>query len=96
VAAVVFDALAVPGGADSIAALRATPGVFGFLTDFHRHLKPVWIANGAQALYKDANLPTKGVAGVTVGAKAKADVASFVKSAARRYFDRDLPGGLRT
>ena len=95
VASVLFDALAIPGGAASIEKLAATPGVAPFLTGFHRHLKPVWLAPEATDLYEEVQLPVEGMPGIAVGGGAKA-IDAFARSLARRFHDRELPAALRT
>jgi catalase len=90
VASVLFDALAIPGGAASIEKLGATPGLVPFLAGFHRHLKPVWLAPEANDLYEEVQLGVEGMPGITVGGGAKA-IDAFARSLARRFHDRKLP-----
>jgi len=95
-ASVLFDGVAVPGGAKAVEALRALGQVSEFLRDQYRHAKPLVALGAAQDLLASAGvsatLPSgEPDPGVIVEASPEAAVRKFVKALARhRHYEREV------
>jgi len=63
---VVYDAVFVPGGAPSIAALRADGDAVHFVSEAFKHAKAIAASGDGAALLQAANVP-KGASGVVIG-----------------------------
>ena len=94
--AVLFDAVAVPGGKAGVKELGTLGHVLEFLKDQYRHAKPMLALGAASALFESAGvsatLPSdEPDPGVLLEAEARAAVAKFVKAIARhRHYEREL------
>ncbi|MBL8541406.1 MAG: catalase [Betaproteobacteria bacterium] len=97
VASTLFDAVAVPGGAGHVNALRANPRSAFFVAESFRHLKGIYAATGATALLEDAGVvhgegTTQDIPGVVVpasGGTTPKDIQAFIEVIAKhRAWDR--------
>ena len=93
---VVWDAVVVPDGKDSIAALSKSGHALEFLKDQYRHCKPMLLLGGASALLDATGIPPalpngKPDPGLLLrNGAAKAAVADFVAALSlHRHFDRE-------
>jgi catalase len=94
---VLFDAVYIPGGTASVAALQADPAALEFVFEAYKHCKVIAAAGAGAALLEAANVsPAKSKAkdaGIVVseGANDKM-MASFVAAIAKhRIWDREKP-----
>ena len=101
-ASVLYDAIYVPGGTISVAALAAEPDAIQFLNEAFKHCKPIGAAKDAVELLNETNfsrkLPTTFteaevmLSGIIIG-DGDADMAGiFIKAIAQhRFWDREKP-----
>ena len=93
--AVLYDAVALPSGADAVSALRADGRTLEFIKDQYRHCKPILAAGASQALLDacgiKAALPNgKPDPGLVVTADADTGIGQFVAAIAKhRHFARE-------
>jgi catalase len=108
-ASVLYDAVFVPGGEASVAALSAEPYVEEFLQETFHHCKPIAASGEGVALLEMCGLPGVGLAGedgesgglvidqgvvTTRGAEVKALADAFIISIAQhRHFERTTRPG---
>ncbi len=95
VSSVLFDAVAVPSGKESLAALAASPAFARFVQEAHRHAKALWIGAGADALLDSAGIDSSAASqmrGVVASGRsgfAKGDLIGFTDAiAAHRHWAR--------
>jgi catalase len=96
--AVLFDALAVPGGKAAVTHLGNLGHALEFLKDTYRHAKPILALGAAAALVENAGIPSVLLSGepdpgLLIGKQSSATDAlkSFVKAIARhRHHEREL------
>jgi catalase len=93
--AVLYDAVALPDGADAVSALRIDGRTLEFIKDQYRHCKPILAAGASQALLDacgiKATLPNgKPDPGLVVTADADTGIGQFVAAIAKhRHFARE-------
>jgi catalase len=93
--AVLYDAMALPDGADAVSALRIDGRTLEFIKDQYRHCKPILAAGASQALLDvcgiKATLPNgKPDPGLVVTADADTGIGQFVAAIAKhRHFARE-------
>ncbi len=88
-----FDALALPDGADAVAALERDGHTMEFIKDQFRHCKTIVAFGASRALLERAGLPLDGKdAGLVLGkaGAAQAAIAAFIAGVAmHRHFERE-------
>ncbi len=88
-----FDALALPDGAEAVAALARDGHTMEFIKDQFRHCKTVVAFGASSALLERAGVPVDGKdAGVVLGKPggAQAAIAAFIGGVAKhRHFERE-------
>jgi catalase len=95
--AVLFDAVALPDGADAIAALSADGRALEFVKDQYRHCKPMLVPGSASQILDKAGIPQRlpdgqPDPGVVLGASGDATtlVEAFIEALAKhRHFARE-------
>jgi len=93
--AVLFDAVAVPGGQKALAELGASGHVAEFLKDQYRHAKPLLALGGAAELFELAGVSSRLPSGapdpgVLLEKEAGGALPKFVKAIARhRHYERE-------
>jgi catalase len=97
---VVYDAVFVPGGEKSVAALVAFPLAVDFVKEAYQHYKPIAAAAEGVQLLAKAEVPTSSDEGkdssahgvvTTTGRDISGFVKAFIKAiAAHRHFDRQV------
>lgn len=101
-ASVFYDAVYVPGGTNSVAALEADPDAIHFLNEAWKHCKAIAADADAmqvlEATYFKKKLPadfseeTVLEEGIVIGAKAESIAAVFIKAIAQhRFWEREKP-----
>jgi catalase len=96
--AVLFDAVAVPGGAEASKLLGSLGHALEFLKDQYRHAKPILALGAGSDLVESAGIPAvlpsgEPDPGVLVAKEGKAEkaLAAFVKAIARhRHHEREI------
>nr|WP_295864586.1 catalase [uncultured Chitinophaga sp.] len=86
-ASVLFDAVYVPGGADSVATLQQHPDAIRFINEAYRHCKPIAVAGEGLQLLKAAKVPPEEAPGVIISGQAKAFIAAIAQ---HRFWEREL------
>lgn len=85
-ASVLFDAVYVPGGADSVASLQQHPDAIRFVNEAYRHCKPLAVASEGLQLLKATLVPPEEAPGVVVSGQAKAFIAAIAQ---HRFWERE-------
>lgn len=89
-ASVLYDAVYVPGGENSVAALLGNPDAVHFLNEAYRHCKPIAIDEDAREVLKSTYFGNAPGAGVVIGENAKTLAAEFVRAIAQhRFWERE-------
>lgn len=102
-ASVLYDAVYVPGGTNSVATLKSEADAVHFLNQAFKHCKPIAADDGArellEATYFASRLPENGSEstvlseGVVINSNVKKLAAQFVKAIAmHRFWEREKPG----
>ncbi|SJZ57302.1 catalase [Chitinophaga eiseniae] len=86
-ASVLFDAVYVPGGADSIAVLQQHPDAIRFVNEAYRHCKPVAVAGDGLQLLRATMVPPEEAPGVVISGQVKAFIAAIAQ---HRFWEREL------
>ncbi|QJB39660.1 catalase [Chitinophaga oryzae] len=86
-ASVLFDAVYVPGGAESVATLQQHPDAIRFVNEAYRHCKPVAVAGEGLQLLKATRVPPEEASGVVISGQAKAFIAAIAQ---HRFWEREL------
>ncbi|QJB33184.1 catalase [Chitinophaga oryzae] len=86
-ASVLFDAVYVPGGAESVATLQQHPDAIRFVNEAYRHCKPVAVAGEGLQLLKATRVPPEEAPGVVISGQAKAFIAAIAQ---HRFWEREL------
>lgn len=84
---IAFDAVFVPGGADSVKALSGDGVALHYVLEAYKHLKAITLAGEAKQLLDVLKLEAD--AGLIVGGDAKAFKAFFAAIAQHRVWDRE-------
>ncbi|WP_017902570.1 catalase HPII [Pseudomonas asplenii] len=84
---VAFDAVYVPGGAESVKALGGNGVALHYLLEAYKHLKPIAVHGDAKALLEKLHLQAD--AGLVVGSDAKALKAFIAALAGHRVWERE-------
>ncbi len=80
---VLFDAVCVPGGKDSITSLASIPNALHFVNQAYKHCKALLISSDAKAGFlSKTQLEAKGDAGLLIGPIDEKAVKAFVKAVA--------------
>jgi len=98
-ASVLFDAVYIPGGADSIAALEKEGDAFHFVDEAYRHCKPIAADKEAVGLLKSSYLGKKVLSGtidepklVGTGLVLNQPPATFIEAIGKhRFWKREKP-----
>jgi catalase len=91
-ASVLYDAVYVPGGANSVAALVAEPEAINFLNEAYKHCKAIAADLDARKVLEATNFSSElAVAtGVVVNSKAKDLATEFIGAIAmHRFWERE-------
>src|SRR6185503_15141150 len=75
---VLFDAVYVPGGTQSIAALKTDPAALEFISEAYKHAKAIGAAGAGSELLENANILNGAGAAGTPGKKAAGADAAIV------------------
>ena len=93
---VLYDAVVLPDGKDSVQALAADGRALEFLKDQYRHCKPILVLGAASALLEKAGIPLALPSGepdpglLTARADGKTTVDAFIEALAKhRHFERE-------
>ncbi|QXI28648.1 catalase HPII [Pseudomonas vanderleydeniana] len=84
---VAFDAVYVPGGAESVKALGGNGVALHYLLEAYKHLKPIAVHGDAEPLLEKLHLQAD--AGLVVGSDAKALKAFIAALAGHRVWERE-------
>ncbi|NOT26761.1 MAG: catalase [Acidobacteria bacterium] len=93
--AVLYDAVALPGGPDAINALRADGRTLEFIKDQYRHCKPILVAGRSQELLDACGIETtltdgKPDPGLVLTPNANTAIDQFIAAIAKhRHFGRE-------
>ena len=98
-ASVLFDAVYIPGGKDSIAALEKEGDAFHFVDEAYRHCKPIAADKEAIELLKGSYLGKKVLAGTSdesklakMGLVLNQSSAVFIDAISKhRFWEREKP-----
>lgn len=85
-ASVLFDAVYVPGGADSAAALESHPDAIRFIDEAYRHCKAIAVHGEGLQVLKATSVPPQEAPGVVVNGQAKAFIAAIAQ---HRFWERE-------
>ncbi|NLR66254.1 catalase HPII [Chitinophaga varians] len=85
-ASVLFDAVYVPGGADSATVLEQHPDAIRFINEAYRHCKPIAVAGEGLQVLKATHVPPKEAPGVVVNGQPKAFIAAMAQ---HRFWERE-------
>lgn len=85
-ASVLFDAVYVPGGADSATVLEQHPDAIRFINEAYRHCKPIAVAGEGLQVLKATHVPPKEASGVVVNGQPKAFIAAMAQ---HRFWERE-------
>ncbi|MGN7821587.1 catalase [Chitinophaga sp. 22536] len=85
-ASVLFDAVYVPGGADSATVLEQHPDAIRFINEAYRHCKPIAVAGEGLQVLKATHVPPQEAPGVVVNGQPKAFIAAMAQ---HRFWERE-------
>ena len=93
--AVLYDAVALPDGADAVSELRSNGRTLEFLKDQYRHCKPILVAGASRALLDACGIATnlpdgKPDPGLVVASDSNTAIGQFIAAIAKhRHFARE-------
>ncbi|MBC9932327.1 catalase [Chitinophaga qingshengii] len=85
-ASVLFDAVFVPGGADSANLLQQHPDAIRFINEAYRHCKAIAVASEGLQVLKATGVPPKEAPGVVINGQAKAFITAIAQ---HRFWERE-------
>ncbi|MBC9912047.1 catalase [Chitinophaga varians] len=85
-ASVLFDAVYVPGGADSAASLASHPDAIRFINEAYRHCKALAVHGEGLQVLKATLVPPQEAPGVVVNGQPKAFIAAMAQ---HRFWERE-------